>query len=137
MVDVYRWGMIAPALTSEEWASGTLEEEADDDGVIVFSRQEEEWLGNQGADLGSLVMWDNGVPLPVVLKRAHGLAAVCLHQQPYGFTEEDVEALLQFTDWIAGMEEDAYEAEQCQTLISIADRIAALLPPPERKEGAR
>ena len=130
---VAQWGMTAPALTSEEWASGSLEEEADDDGVIVFSRQEEEWLGKVGADIGSLVMWDNGVSLPVVLKRAHGLAAVCLHQQPYGFTEEDVEVLLRLTDWLAGIEEDEYDAEQCKALISIADRMSALLPP----EGAR
>jgi len=44
------------------------------------------------------------------------------------FTEEDVEVLLQLADWISGMDEDGYEAEQCRTLISIADRISALVP---------
>ncbi len=47
------------------------------------------------------------------------------------FTEEDVEVLLQLADWISGMDEGGYEAEQCQTLISIADRILALLPAEE------
>lgn len=45
------------------------------------------------------------------------------------FTEKDVEALLKITDWIAGMEKGGYEAEECRTLISIADRISALVPP--------
>ncbi len=45
------------------------------------------------------------------------------------FTKEDVEVLLQITDWIAGMQEDDYDAEQCKALISIADRITALVPP--------
>ena len=50
-------------------------------------------------------------------------------RQPYGFTSADVEVLLQLTDWIAAMEEDEYDAEQCKALISIADRMTALLPP--------
>ena len=55
----------------------------------------------------------------------HALAALCLHEQPFGFTREDVE-LLQSLDhsYLASYidyKEDGYA--------NLASRIEALLPP--------
>ena len=53
----------------------------------------------------------------------HGLAALCLHEQEFGFTREDVELIrtvawrVPFAPW--------------NDVLNIADRIEALLPPEE------
>lgn len=54
----------------------------------------------------------------------HALAALCLHEQPFGFTQQDVAMLRQEADdeWPASHEMHA-------ALTNLADRIAALLPP--------
>lgn len=52
----------------------------------------------------------------------YGLAAVCLHEQPFGFTQEDVTALRDAA-LVVG------ELNMNSRLCSIADRIADLLPP--------
>lgn len=57
----------------------------------------------------------------------HAAAALCLHGQPYGFTWEDVVLLMAEVSTLTGYideEEDAHWR-------SLADRIAALLPPRE------
>ena len=132
--------MIEPAMTPEEWAAAL-----NPGGDVDMVR-------------GDLRLWrhDEGEPFPVEVgirsvdimngervagishvlgKDLHALAALALHGQPFGFTWEDVDAL-------------RYDAEQARRLAvlhagrwygdmhelevrlsSIADRIAALLPP--------
>lgn len=51
----------------------------------------------------------------------HGLAAVCLHEQPFGFTQDDVDTLERLSWEMARGDGNA--------LASISERIAALLPP--------
>lgn len=55
------------------------------------------------------------------LQGPHADAALCLYAQPFGFTQEDVTAIMR-----------SYPGSSADTAIlrSIADRIAALLPPP-------
>ena len=56
----------------------------------------------------------------------HGLAAICLYGQPFGFTREDVQMLRFLCDKAPYDEEDARLE---RALLSLADRIEALLPP--------
>lgn len=57
----------------------------------------------------------------------HALAALALQDQPFGFTREDVRVLRAIAEVIA----PDYPADPDADLSSIADRIAALLPPEE------
>jgi hypothetical protein len=56
----------------------------------------------------------------------HSIAALALHEQPFGFTHEDVDALREEADdeW-SGVR----EPNRGTILRSVADRIEALLPP--------
>lgn len=91
---------IEPALTPEEWAR-VLPEASD----YALGAAED---ANMGAD-----SW-------------HGVAALALYGQPFGFTWEMVEALRHGGEWGAWRSDDNEDI-----LRSIADRIAALLPPLE------
>ena len=54
----------------------------------------------------------------------HKLAAMALHGQEFGFTWEDVDALL-----VVAKIADDLTGGQYSRVLSVADRIAALLPP--------
>lgn len=92
---------ITPALTSEEWKQLDTDECAIWDGVFH-------------------VHCEQSVPA----KNPHAIAALALHEQPFGFTRADVamcDALAQ--NW-------TIDFDEMQTLMaSLRDRIAALLPP--------
>jgi len=66
----------------------------------------------------------------------HGLAALALHGQPFGFTREDVASLEREANelkaWASAADTDTEGTEmigRCFILLGIAARIAALLPP--------
>lgn len=98
-----------PALTPEEWAG-------------PFPVERHDWLaGVKSRGDGSLrlylaVKW---TPMDEA-DSLHALAALALHGQPFGFTWEDV-------DWLESLEGCGLH------VVSLRDRIAALLPP--REEG--
>ena len=93
-----------PALTPEEWAS-------------FPSWPSAEPLAD-----------DNDLPLYYPSK--HGIAAANLYGTPEGFTREDVEAVRRArTGYELGWSD--YEVH-IATLASLADRIAALLPPEDK-----
>jgi hypothetical protein len=95
---------IKPALTPEEWAHLLA-------GGVIFG-----------------VPYVKGGPKPEQPKAfgPHASAALALHDQPFGFTWEDVRRL-----WNCCIDERGTDTTQEQ-LDDIADRIAALLPPEER-----
>lgn len=64
----------------------------------------------------------NTEPLGAITE--HGVAALCLYGQPFGFTREDVHVL----GLVVGAAKEA-DSEYGQVLQSLADRIEALLPP--------
>ncbi len=111
---------VKPALTSEEWGIDTPGVERD--GLLMFVPQDSSLVvvglvGEAGIGIGG--------------DDLHCLAALALHNQPYGFTHEDVVGLrstveaMESGDW--GIVE--YLRAPINTLNSLADRIAALLPP--------
>lgn len=61
------------------------------------------------------------------------LAALALHGQPSGFTPDDVRALRQLADGLETRSSTAgaVSPEASSRLRALADRIAALLPPPD------
>ena len=90
-----------PALSAEEWAA--LGPARDDCNVNVRG-----------------VRWPNVSDVDPARFSRHAIAALALHEQPFGFTRADVE-------FLNTVLEDPF-TDEAQSLIA---RIAALLPPPE------
>lgn len=100
---------ITPALTSAEWASEKARRgarEVERDGEVLR-------VNACGVRIASEVAQYN-----------HALAALALHGQAFGFTPADVEALRAARDFCRARHMHGHPR-----LDSIADRIAALLPP--------
>lgn len=98
------------------------------DGKPAMSAEQWRFLkaGNVYLALGTMdaiVSTDGGV-CGVPIKNRHGTAALCLKDQPYGFTREDVRNLLWLVEETSGNYDDVWAA-------GLAARIAALLPPEE------
>ena len=104
---------ITPALTAEEWAADRVERTAPNGDVLVIVR-------------------DRSLTTEQAGGHHHALAALALVGKPFGFTQEDVEAL-RTGFGMASIPEGGVEArpmtEREQRQNSIADRIEALLPP--------
>jgi hypothetical protein len=111
---------IAPALTAEEWAASGKTGAGADRGVWVGY-----WTGgDDGRD--RLAIEDGDGAAVETPEMRHALAALALHEQPFGFTREDVEHLR----LVAG-QCDALRlgANHAYVLRNLAARLAALLPP--------
>lgn len=118
---------IAPALTAEEWAKGALlrptivasiGRDLDDRLRLDISEVSPYRASEDVEAYDSVIVMDGDIK---------SLAALCLHDQPFGFTWADVE-ILEFlaTETLLGPAGPL-------RLKPLADRIAALLPP--RKEN--
>lgn len=95
--------MIQPALTPEEWATNTLTAESNGTVRLMVGTQE----------------------VVVYGPRCHSLAALCLYNQPFGFTKEDVETLTDALDF-----DPAYPQTETERRVLVAiSKIVALLPP--------
>lgn len=88
---------VTSALTPNEWATLDTEDAAIWDGEFVVHCELSHPPTNQ-----------------------HGLAALALYGQPFGFTQADVDALLRIA---------SDEPKLAPPLLGLAARIAALLPP--------
>lgn len=119
-----------PALTPAEWRTET-----------AMIRDEETPQGYgfiQGGECFHIRTEERGVFLSS--EKRHALAALCLHGQPFGFTQQDVQRLREKVDHaeadqenMALAEDEAQEAEamsEAAWLRSLASRLAALLPRP-------
>ena len=76
---------------------------------------------NDGGDLRVSATSDSGWHLTP--QDRHALAALCLHKQPFGFTSDDVVALQDLAAFVVN------DSEYRKQALSLAARIAALLPP--------
>lgn len=103
---------ITPALTPEEWESGELDNAMLDD-----------------HDPARLFVYAAGYTHARNAKDRHALAALCLYEQPFGFTQEEVTRLREEADsaesWYPG------GPGSHDWLRALAAKIAALLPPAE------
>jgi hypothetical protein len=99
---------IPPALTEDEWKIG------------MTDRHPEEPWGDVALSGGGVAI--TGVPYYTPIENRHACAALCLYDQTFGFTHEDVKLLRLIADG-----RGVYPGINVDLL---ADRIAALLPPP-------
>lgn len=121
---------VRPALTELQWA--------DLNGPCLFYGVERStggcfvYLDGEGIGISLAVTaetsYPSDAPAPIEIPEGdrHGLAALALHGKPFGFTREDVTLLATVVTAVGGI------ASVADPLRSLAERIAALLPP----EGA-
>ena len=120
---------IKPALTAEEWAE-----------IICRRGDPESYTGSGVPTIEVSAQSIMGSRLPQI-GRPQALAALCLHNQPFGFTREDVD-LIKYACIVSrikmekslklGMENQAdADLVTIRTYRSLKDRIEALLPPRE------
>lgn len=113
---------VKPALTAEEWERGRVEEgsdwfhnkPSDPDNPHCMRHWSE---GSVHASCDNCVVHGHGAYFK---ERRHALAALALHDQPFGFAWADVDMLREAAEvqWTPEKE-----------LLELMDRIAALLPP--------
>ena len=115
---------IRPALTREEWGKWTgcggfrsLERTLDDPNELYV----------RDSKNGVLVLPDAHFEHGVRGRARHALAALALHQQPFGFTREDVAWLREMVD--SDTNPETAPVEFNAMCLSLAARIEALLPP--------
>lgn len=111
-------GEIRPALTAEEWAA--LRRMSRD--AVADLTPPGTFRGWRGKGCGVRRGFSGDWP-SASGEELHGIAALALHGQPFGFRWEDVSLLLDMAD--------GFEREDPVRLRDLADRIAALLPPRE------
>jgi hypothetical protein len=106
---------IEPALTPEEWT------EVDAKRWLTVENNDIQ----RGADADGeyLIIYPNGEGA-AFQERRNAVAALLLYGQPFGFTQEDVDALLES---IGNDRQSANAA--CERAERVAAKIAALLPP--------
>lgn len=113
---------IAPALTPEEWAVGSV----DRNSVEANRRDDGVWALSASHCMCPIDTEDN-----------HALAALALDGQPFGFTWEGHDALRKMLDhadrWLASRMFDDRECNLLQAARAETEKIAALLPPREEK----
>lgn len=112
-----------PALSPDEWEAWMASDETDRECARL-----EYCVGLRG----------DGMAVDGRYRREerHALAALCLYQQPFGFTHEDVallDRLNRDNDWqpgdARGVIDTSITPEDTLRLRSLASRIASLLPP--------
>jgi hypothetical protein len=120
---------VAPALTREQWESRDYRQPARElDGWAketgVSSDDSTEYVAKLGlSENGSVIVMNRAHDRVLVPPPARAaLAAFALAEQPFGFTQADVAALLAAAD-------GAQDAGTAGTLRTVAARLGALTPP--------
>lgn len=110
---------VGPALAASEWKERRASRPGEDDGVhvVVAPYVEDRHRG--------LVVSAHYSNASVHDDLRHALAALCLHDQPFGFTWEDVDALREALS-CSGTVSSPDDLPRAETTV---DRIEALLPP--------
>lgn len=115
-----------PALTAAQWTQRTVQyfDHPDAELPAVAIELDDQHLRG----VGTLTIEGYGRSDQAFAFKAperHALAALCLYGQEFGFTQADVDLLT----FVARDEWNGDEMEIGRALLSIANRIAALLPP--------
>ncbi len=108
---------IKPALTAEEWMECQRSKMRD---------------YNKAPMVHGQFLVFAGMPQPI--SRLDAMAALCLHEQPFGFTHEDVEMLRRLFKQQMDMAHHVVRNNKAMVsratrIDELADRIEALLPP--------
>ena len=120
-MELHHGDIMKAALTKEEWEAKFFVPKSHE-GAIKFGR----WLD------GVYVGHPNG-GFWIYEEECHALGALCLYEQPFGFTHKGVSALHAMLDhaerWLAGQLSDYHEYEKLALARYQAAKIEALLPP--------
>lgn len=117
---------VNPALTPGQWADVNApmffygEAKPDGSGFVYHCPDD-----GDGVTISTVSRGDApnpGICIELPAADTHGLAALCLYEQPFGFTQEDVALVLE-------MESDCYRFDSDNPAKRLAAKIAALLPP--------
>lgn len=113
---------IQPALTAEEWGKNGIEGGKFSNG--------DDWIGVHAYGGGVvLAAKDGDMESPYIHltdpRKVHACAALCLYNQPFGFTQDDVRTLNRLDMWL----EREYGKEFVEQYRGVIQKIAALLPP--------
>ena len=128
---------IEPALTAEEWASILKAERPNgrgirDGGLYTEIAGYEVRLWPPGhVEVVDTDGWYYSHRFNLIHGQAQQFAAICLHNQPFGFTREDVEHIKISAASHAGSCLSG-STDVARYLYDIAARISALLPPEEK-----
>lgn len=126
---------IQPAMTREEWrkrSASLVEPDSPNRGA-------DEWAT---ATPSSVMIECPGCGCQMLPHRPHAVAALALHEQPFGFTQNDlstirllIRAAADPSAYWSTWEDDDWEGATLEgRALRLADRIAALLPPREETE---
>lgn len=128
---------IEPALSDEEWKKQRIDRDRVD--VGGWPDGGEIWAFPEGVRIGPA---EEAPSMFVRNEDRHALGALALHEQPFGFSREDVETLRDALGDLEYSKQEYYRDEQWEyaaaqkrVLESLIARIEALLPPePESEE---
>ena len=116
---------IKPALTAEEWSKERKSFEnrtTGERGMIEFSTIELLEYTNEDGVHNGLHIYGNGLFCNVNAPNLFALSALCLHDQPFGFTRDMLRALRE-------LGHPSQTIEEMDLAWAAMDRIEALLPP--------
>lgn len=118
---------ITPALTKEQWERKDVQGNAEpwariNDSLDIYATR-------GGLDLWRDTDYEGCSGHHDRIDNPHGLAALCLYGQPFGFTHDDLRRLRDAPELYGGLQGSKLEKEWYAFLDSLAARIAALLPP--------
>lgn len=109
---------ITPALTPEEW------QPIDPSGDVIYTGPR---VGDQAWIEGGEVWLHARTEGEEIVENPHGLAALCLYQQPFGFTHEEIDRLWSIAAFLDSPSVAA--TEDGWFLLGVAAKLRALLPP--------
>jgi len=118
---------VRPALTADEWTRAVVRrtvDGGDETNTMLYVRDGVLHVVNEDSiDMEAMEAIVNSAA-------HHPLAALALHEQPFGFTRDDVK-LLRGPAYSALLEvaRDGEESALAEDALALASRIAALLPP--------
>lgn len=112
---------VESALSAEQWAKQSY-----DSGMIGAGIDRSRRQGYEISMPGVLAPRDGWPLVTLAPEQCHGVAAVLLYRQAFGFTHDDVQLLRKL---VKDLTSSDFTQARSLKLKALADRIAALLPP--------
>ena len=112
---------VESALTAEQWAQQSY-----DSGMISAGIDRSRRQGYEISMPGVLAPRDGWPLVTLAPEQCHGVAAVLLYRQAFGFTHDDVQLIRKLAKDLASTD---FSTSRSRKLSGLAERIAALLPP--------
>lgn len=132
---------IPPALTPDQWATLQVQRCHEGDEILLSravseDRQILSIYGERATDYDKpIAHWPMPMLAAIDASAFHATAALCLHEQTFGFTQQDVDTLREAAQDAANIHyekgSDAAGDAIRDATLAVAAKISALLPPKE------